>query len=140
MNRAYIKSKLKVYEGLRLRNYPDSLGNNTIGYGHLNTENYTLITLEKAEAIFDVDVDIAIKDMESLSSKFGIPLPDKWENFLVMMVFQLGITKTKLFEKMLAALSNGYYSTAIKEVRNSRWYRQTTRRVEEMLRDVETKR
>lgn len=139
MNKPYIKTKLKVYEGLRLRTYLDSLGNPTIGYGHWNIEGYTLITMEKAEALFEADVDEAINHANLLEETFEVGLPDKWQNFLAMMMFQLGPRKVKLFKKMIAALNKGYYSTAIKEIRNSLWYRQTTRRVEEMLRDVETK-
>lgn len=139
MNIPYIKSKLKVYEGLRTRAYNDSLGNNTIGYGHWNLEGYTMITLQKAEELFEADVKEAIDYANALEETLVKGLPDKWQNFLAMMMFQLGPTKVKKFKKMIAALSAGYYSTAIKEIRNSLWYRQTTKRVEEMLRDVETK-
>lgn len=134
MNIVFIKQKLKGYEGLRLTHYKDSLGNDTIGWGHWNLEGYTTITQDLAEKLFNADVQEAIDYANAVEETFKVGLPDKWQNFLAMMMFQLGPTKVKKFTKMLAALDNGFYSTAIKEVRNSLWYRQTTRRVEDMLR------
>lgn len=139
MNIVFIKQKLKGYEGLRLNNYLDSLGDATIGYGHWNLEGYKTITQEKAEQLFNGDVQEAIDYANELEETFEVGLPDKWQNFLAMMMFQLGPTRVKKFKKMIAALNKGWYSTAIKEVRNSLWYRQTTRRVEDMLRSVESK-
>ncbi|HGW5810227.1 TPA: glycoside hydrolase family protein, partial [Serratia marcescens] len=85
----------------------------------------------QADTLLDKDIAIARRD----AGQLGVTLPadSRWNDFLVMMVFQLGLTKTRQFKKFLAALNNGNYARAIIEVKDSNWYRQTPARVDSMI-------
>ena len=146
-----IKSQLKIYEGTlsyqkakgiyhdgKFYPYKDSLGYWTIGYGklihgHENTYKDG-ITEAQADAFLDADITTARSDVRKL--QVNLPLNSKWNDFLVLMVFQLGLTKTLQFKKFLYALRNGNYATAIVEVKDSAWYRQTPNRVDQMINEV----
>ncbi|QKJ15586.1 glycoside hydrolase family protein [Yersinia kristensenii] len=142
-----LKTQLKNYEGSKsyqatkgyykndkFWTYNDSLGYPTIGYGHLvlKAESFPNgLTEAEADRILDKDIAIARQGVASL--KLNLPLDSRWNDFLVMMVFQLGLAGVKGFKRFLAALSNGNYATAILEVKDSKWYRQTPNRVESMI-------
>lgn len=142
--------QLKIYEGTKayqtkpgyFKNgkfwtYKDSLGYPTIGYGHfvLKGEDFSNgLTEAEANKLLSIDIAIARKDLESLG--LNLPVASKWNDFMVLMVFQLGLTKTRQFKKFLAALKSGNYATAIVEVKDSNWYRQTPSRVDQMIRAV----
>lgn len=52
---------------------------------------------------------------------------------MILMIFQLGITKAKQFKKMIAALKMNNWKEAIVQVRDPNWYRQTPTRVNDMF-------
>jgi len=110
------------------------LGAGQIGYGHLvlANENYSQgLTEQQADALLLNDIAIARRGVEAL--KINLPMDSRWNDFLVLMVFQLGLTKTRGFKRFLAALSSKNYATAILEVKDSQWYRQTPNRVDSMI-------
>lgn len=145
-----IIAKLKEYEGTKtyqmykgyykngkFRVYKDSLGYDTIGYGHLvkSGENFENgLTDVEADALLLADIGTARVEVDQL--RLGLPIDSNWNDFMVLMVFQLGITKTNQFKKFLTALRAGNYATAIAEVKDSNWYRQTPNRVNKMIEDV----
>ncbi|MGX9273523.1 glycoside hydrolase family protein [Raoultella ornithinolytica] len=145
-----IIAKLKEYEGTKtyqmykgyykngkFRVYKDSLGYDTIGYGHLvkSGENFENgLTDAEADALLFADIGTARVEVDQL--RLGLPIDSNWNDFMVLMVFQLGITKTNQFKKLLTALRAGNYATAIAEVKDSNWYRQTPNRVNKMIEDV----
>ncbi|WP_370558223.1 glycoside hydrolase family protein [Edwardsiella tarda] len=124
-----------TYRNGKFYPYNDSLGYPTIGYGHLilSTEDYsTGITEQQADELLQHDIDLATHDAGTLNIPDGSP----WHDFIIMMVFQLGITKTRKFVKFLAAVRNGDNQRASTEIRNSKWYQQTQNRVDSMLKYV----
>ena len=130
---AYQK-KLGYYRDSKFWTYKDSLGFPTIGYGHLvlKGEDFSQgLTEAQADKLLDLDIAIARRDVAALG--LNLPPASNWNDFMVLMVFQLGLTKTREFKKFLAALKAGNYATAIKEVKDSNWYRQTPNRVNAML-------
>lgn len=145
-----IIAKLKEYEGTKtyqmykgyykngkFRIYKDSLGYDTIGYGHLvkSGENFENgLTDAEADTLLLADIGTARVEVDQL--RLGLPIDSNWNDFMVLMVFQLGITKTNQFKKFLTALRAGNYATAIAEVKDSNWYRQTPNRVNKMIDDV----
>jgi GH24 family phage-related lysozyme (muramidase) len=145
-----IIEQLKIYEGTKeyqaklgyfrdgkFWTYKDSLGYDTIGYGHLVKagEKFTQgLTEQEAERLLVLDVKQARKYVVKL--EVNLPDESRWNDFLVLMVFQLGLTKTLQFKKFLAALRSGNYATAVNEVKDSNWYRQTPNRVNDMIRAV----
>lgn len=146
-----LKSRLKEYEGTQayqaklgyFRNgkfwpYSDSLGFSTIGYGHLisKTEKFKNgLTEVEADKLLSCDLAHAVIQVQSL----GLNVPDDWNDFLIIMVFQLGLGGVLKFRKMLAALEVQSYKEAIKQVEDSLWYRQTPNRVNDMIAQLRKK-
>lgn len=145
-----LTEQLKQYEGTKsyqasrgifrdgkFHVYKDSLNYSTIGYGHLvlKGEDFTGgITEAQADALLQADIKKAQEDVKKLDVQ--LPKDSRWNDFLVMMIFQVGLTKTLQFKKFLAALRTANYATAINEVKDSNWYRQTPNRVDSMIKYV----
>lgn len=127
------KGELKLDEGLRLTAYKDSLGNWTIGYGHLMRMPYdvggdpTTITLQEAEDLFETDFEEAISDAQSAVPFFNA-LDGPRKGALVNMAFQLGATKLSGFHGTLAAMDEQDWNGAAKNVMNSLYARQARAR------------
>lgn len=120
--------------------YKDSEGYDTIGYGHLvlNSEREKFkdgITPMDADLLLAWDIDRTKKDVQSL----GLTLPKDWEDFMIIMVFQLGLSGTKKFRKMISALQKQDWKEAINQAKDSLWYRQTPNRLNDMVKNLEHK-
>ena len=131
-----LKNKIKRNEGFRNKPYLDSLGNLTIGYGHL--------IIKKEENIFQTK--FSKKFLSNLFDKdFRKALTDYKKNFnykkhtkeikevLIEMIFQLGIKKQKKFIKMNKHIQNNDIFLAALEMKNSLWYKQTPKRVDGLI-------
>lgn len=146
-------SDVKIYEGTKefqttkgyFKNgkfwtYKDSLGLPTIGYGHLvrSGENFSNgLTEAEADALLLKDARNAYNDAKSIYEQFGMTGPDALQRVLWQMVFQMGKSAVLNFRKALLAMGKADYKTAGKEMRDSKWYKQTTARAEKMARIVE---
>lgn len=120
--------------------YKDTEGYDTIGYGHKVLPNEyekfkSGITPMDADLLLAWDIDRTMKDVKTL----GLVLPKDWEDFMVIMVFQLGLAGTKKFRKMIAALKVQDYKEAIKQAKDSLWYRQTPNRLNAMIAELKNK-
>lgn len=140
-----LKSRLKEYEGTiayqtklgYFRNgkffpYSDSLGFSTVGYGHLikSGENFsTGLSPNDAETLLDKDIAVARNGLSTLH--LGI-LPADIEDYLIIMIFQLGVNSVSKFRKLLAAAKAGDRDGISRESVDSLWYRQTPNRVRDM--------
>ncbi|ELP5714972.1 glycoside hydrolase family protein [Klebsiella quasipneumoniae] len=146
-----IKTRLIDYEGSRayqtrmgyFRNnkyypYKDSEGFLTVGFGHkvLQCENF-INGITEIEALHLLDKDIAIA--ESQLSKLNLIIPKDWHDFMIIMIFQLGLSGTMKFKKMIQALRDANYPEAIKQAKDSLWYRQTPNRVNAMIAQLTNK-
>ncbi|HDC4765008.1 TPA: glycoside hydrolase family protein [Enterobacter cloacae] len=103
-----------------------------MGYGHLITRGESYpdgITEVQAEELLDHDIMIAQHNLDTLD----IWLPNDWRDFMVIMIFQLGLAGVCKFKLMLKALKEKNYPEAIKQAKNSRWYQQTPNRVDQMI-------
>lgn len=147
-----IKERIKKYEGTKeyqekkgyYRNdkfypYQDSLGKWTIGYGRLidgEQDRYKSgISEMEADTLLSRDLANAVLQVQSLK----LNVPDDWKDFLVIMVFQLGLSGVKKFRKMLSALEAKNYSEAVLQVCNSLWYLQTPNRINDMIKELKNK-
>lgn len=146
-----LKGRLWIYEGTKqyqtkmnyFRNgkfypYKDSLGKLTIGCGHLVLKNENFndgITEKEADILLSRDLANVILDVHSL----GLNVPDDWNDFLIIMTFQLGINGVKKFRKMINALQVNNFREAIVQAKDSLWYRQTPNRVDDMIRQLTNK-
>lgn len=132
------QTKMKYYRNGKFYPYADSLGFQTIGYGHLITrgENYSDgISEVLADELLNHDIMIAKHNLDTLDIWF----PNDWRDFMVIMIFQLGLTGVQKFQKMLKALKERNYTEAIKQAKDSRWYKQTPNRVDQMISELTNK-
>ncbi|AUU90418.1 lysozyme [Enterobacteriaceae bacterium ENNIH3] len=146
-----LKGRLWIYEGTKeyqtkmnyFRNgkfytYKDSLGKITIGCGHLVLKNENFndgITEKEADILLSRDLANVILEVQSL----GLNVPDDWNDFLIIMTFQLGINGVKKFKRMINALQVKNFREAIVQAKDSLWYRQTPNRVDDMIRQLTNK-
>ncbi|GAA0465543.1 glycoside hydrolase family protein [Aeromonas salmonicida] len=116
--------------GMFLR-YKDSLGYWTIGYGHLikPNESYTRITEDKAEEFLMMDIEQAKRGAIAIHGPMFHKVSPRIQNLLIEMVFQLGEDTARTFRRFNAALAEGDYDQAARELVSSRWYKQTPNRV-----------
>ena len=124
---------LKREEGLRLMPYDDSEGLLTIGYGRCLARKG--ISRAEAEMLFANDVADATALVHA-SFPWAASLTEPREAVLIGMVFQMGLTGTRDFAKMLAALQREDYATAADEMLDSKWARQTPERAQRMARQM----
>ena len=130
-----IKSRIKEHEGFRDTVYSDSLGFATIGYGHLvlPTDNFvegTTYSKEMLEKVFDNDFKIAHDSANELLA--DIEHNHIVKGVIIEMCFQLGKPRVMKFKKMWEALKNNDLETASKEMIDSNWHKQTTKRCESL--------
>ena len=130
-----IKSRIKEHEGFRDTVYSDSLGFATIGYGHLvlPTDNFvegTTYPKKMLEEVFDNDFKIAHDSANELLT--NIEHNHIVKGVIIEMCFQLGKPRVMKFKKMWEALKNNDLETASKEMIDSNWHKQTTKRCESL--------
>ena len=118
-----IEQELIEEEGLSLEPYKDSLGNLTIGVGHLIKSNCGIISLEYAGKLLAEDIKEARNQCKKNIPFFGC-LDEVRQYVLIDMCFNLGIGKLLGFKKMLLALENKNYVVASAEMKNSLWHKQ----------------
>lgn len=132
--------RVKRHEGCVLTTYMDSLGHESIGYGHKLTrlESYPNgITEDEAMDILITDLDIA-KSQVATAFPWSLRLDDVRLSVLIEMVFQLGIGGVQKFQKMLNAMREDDYDRAALEMLDSQWHVQTPSRCEELARIMRT--
>ena len=130
-----IKQRIKEHEGYRDTVYSDSLGFATIGYGHLvlPTDNFVegvAYDKETLEEVFDNDFKIAHDSANELLA--DIEHNHIVKGVIIEMCFQLGKPRVMKFKKMWEALKNNDLETASKEMIDSNWHKQTTKRCESL--------
>ena len=130
-----IKKRIKEHEGFRDTVYSDSLGFATIGYGHLvlPSDNFvkgTTYPKEMLEEVFDNDFKIAHDSANELLA--DIEHNHIVKGVIIEMCFQLGKPRVMKFKKMWEALKNNDLETASKEMIDSNWHKQTTKRCESL--------
>lgn len=113
-----IKDSIKEEESLRLNVYRDSLGNLTIGYGHLLRVG-SIIPENVADALFEFDFNRAIKDYESLE----LDLDPVRRGVIIDMLFQMGLGGVYKFKNMLKHLRNKNWIQAAYELMDSEYAR-----------------
>jgi lysozyme len=134
MNLQITKDRIKKHEGYRDTIYSDSLGYNTIGYGHLVIEDGFIpgVQYSKAELeqVFEKDFAIAVQGANKLVSDYD--LNDDAFGVVVEMCFQLGLPRVSKFKFFLAALKIKNYEKAAEEMLLSKWHEQTPARCQEL--------
>ena len=131
-----LKKRIQKNEGFSIKPYKDKLGNLTIGYGHLIKKNEEY--LKNKNQTHQYLLDLFQKDFKKAvdaynTNFFKYNFNKKEERLLIEMIFQLGIKNALIFKKMISNLkSKKKYLTAF-EMMNSLWYKQTPKRVENLI-------
>ena len=129
-----IRERTKRFEGLSLMPYKCPVGEDTIGYGHLIKNG---ITQAGAEVLLDEDLKAAERAARGNFPWFS-KLNGPRQAVIIDMVFNIGITRLYGFKKMRAAIEQGDFETAAKEMLASKWAAQVGRRAIENARMMET--
>lgn len=140
------QTSVGTFRNGRFWSYVDAHGL-TIGYGHFLTRADggfpNGITEAEAETILKKDLVSSVNSACQIYAEYKMQTPYMAQIVLTEMVFQLGAgSKTRGggvrgFTNFLKALAAGNYKLAAHEMRDSTWYRQTRRRVEELARRIE---
>jgi len=122
--------------GLVLDPYQDHLGYWTIGCGHLIRDNerdelMKPITQERAKEIFVLDLGVSIQDAETFYKDMKID--DNVKECVIHMSFQMGLPRLNQFKKFKQALQENNIEEAIEQMKDSRWYNQTTNRANRLI-------
>ena len=138
--------QLEYDEGVVREIYLDHLGYATFGIGHLVKEDDpewgapvgTKVSYQRVQDCFRQDVDVAIKECAILYREdYFEDFPGEVQEILVNMMFNLGRPRLSKFKKMKAALEKGDWKEAAKEGRDSKWYKQVTKRAERLMTRLE---
>ena len=120
--------------------YRCSEGYPTAGIGHLITEwdeDYygkpigTEVSKEQVDSWFEKDLNVAIGDMKKFTE--GMNVDENVKECVTHMVFQLGLPRLNKFKKFKQALLDNDIQTAQAEMKDSLWYRQTTKRADRLI-------
>jgi lysozyme len=127
--------KLLIHdEGKRNFIYKDSLGNETVGIGHLCANGFS-------DAVVDL---IYSEDWQKVynfllkSFDWFCALASNRKLALISMVFNLGTTRFLKFEKTIAAFAKRDYHEAAKQMLMSKWAKEVPNRVFELAKIIET--
>jgi lysozyme len=127
---ASVADDLRKFEGLRLSSYKDTQGFWTVGYGHRCAEGATM-TLSAAEKAMSDDIARAEQGARRVFPTFS-DHPQHVKNVLVELCFQLGETGMRKFVKFGQAIAAHDYESAAKHLLDSKFHKQTPKRVEEL--------
>tara|TARA_B110000014_G_C19964583_1_gene499268 strand:+ start:195 stop:632 length:438 start_codon:yes stop_codon:yes gene_type:complete len=137
-----LSKRIKKNEGFSSKPYYDQLGNLTVGYGHLVLKKDKIIenkiySKKRLNEMFKKDLNEAIENFNKIFSKNKMP-PNVSEA-LIEMIFQLGLKNFLKFKKMKKAINESDFLKASKEMLKSKWYKQTPKRVEGLIKTMEIK-
>ena len=133
-----LKNRIKKNEGFSLKPYKDQLGLYTIGYGHLikkNEKKFFYKEFKKAyfEDLFEKDFLLSVVDYKN---NFKNPNYKKnTEELIIEMIFQMGLKNVLKFKKMIKHINNRHNYLACLEMLDSLWYKQTPKRVEDLIKN-----
>ena len=136
MNYSSLKLRIKKNEGFSNKPYKDQLGNNTIGYGHLIKKNEKFFFKKKHNKIFFIELfekDFSISKKDFCKKFNNLLLKKNEKELLIEMIFQMGIKNVVKFKKMLFYINKKKKYLAALEMLDSLWYKQTPKRVENIM-------
>jgi lysozyme len=137
--RDVLKDDLRRHEGLRLKPYLDTVGRETVGYGHTYGVKITdpPITLEVAERLLDEDMQIAINDAKAVVPCFD-ELNGPRKTVVAAMAYNLGRTGLSKFVNTIKSIQAGDYKDAALRMLQSKWAAQVKSRARELAQRMST--
>lgn len=149
-NRTKLIEKLILHEGLKLNVYKDTLGIDTIGIGRNledrgiskeeldamdipNIETVYQYGITEVDAVYLAENDVQIVEKELVRAHPCVDRLDAVRQLvLVDMAFNMGVPRLCKFKKMWAAIHEDDFSTAAKEMMDSRWATQVKSRADKL--------
>ena len=141
MDLVKLQNELADDEGIKYELYLCSENHLTGGIGHLITEwdadyygkpiGYP-VPNEQVNTWFEKDIDVTINDCKIIFEEFD-SLPEEAQLVIANMCFQLGRPRLSKFKKFIAAVKEQDWERAADEMKDSRWYKQTTARAERLI-------
>jgi lysozyme len=132
-NSAAFACQIKAHEGFRQEVYQDTSGT-SVGFGHLLRQNEaaqyplgTPVPLSQINTWFEQDTTTAVKIAQTLCSSWN-DLTDIRKRALADLAYNLGQTRLSKFTNFLQAMNKNDFSTAAKELKDSKWYSQVGKR------------
>jgi len=101
----------------------------TWGFGTAAPGEGCFITEEQADSALREKVQQHVVDFREIFK--GYHMPSDKEDALLDMLYNLGESRFRKFKKLIAAVKKGDWPEAGKQVRNSIYYQQVTKRAEE---------
>ena len=123
---------LKISEGLRLKAYQDSVGIWTVGYGRNLQE--LKVTPEQAEEWLLEDYSTAAYMTQRLLQQVSVTLDTVRMEVVTEMMYNLGYSRLRGFNKFFSALKDQDYDLAASEMLDSRWALQVGQRAHRLSR------
>lgn len=132
-----IKPEMIRTEGLRYKVYLDTLGNPTVGIGHLvrdkdNLNVGDIITDDQVNDFFEGDIGPAIDAAIAQAQEIG-QYEEDFVLALTQVNFQLGVNWPSEWPNTYAKLKAGDWDGVVTAVENSLWAKQTPARTEEFI-------
>jgi lysozyme len=145
-DKSILIQKLIYHEGLVLQVYQDTLGIDTIGIGRnledrgitdeeledmgiANIDHVYEFGITEADAILLAENDVEIVEDELLRAHPCVDRLDAVRQLILIdMAFNMGVPRLKKFKKMWAAIHDEDFTTASKEMLDSRWANQVKSR------------
>ena len=133
-----LRAELIRDEGLRLMAYRDTLGNPTIGVGHLigRGESFTAISQSFAMELLDADIQTAQRRLNNIYPAWR-EFDDVRQRAMLNLTFNLGYRLAD-FTRFLHAAKSGDWEKAADHLTQSRWYRQVKRRGPRIVHAIRT--
>ena len=119
---------LKRHEGLRLSPYIDSVGVQTIGYGHNLQRPFSIKAME--QQFLDDVASVHNECLHAFPWYADLSEPRQWA--VKNMCFNLGLSRLLRFKEFLKAMEFGDYETAANEMLDSVWAKQVKGRALEL--------
>jgi len=137
-DRTALQNELIRDEGIRLSAYRDSLGNLTIGVGHLivKGESFTKISNTEALDILENDISIAERRLTNIFPSWR-SLDEVRQRAMLNLTFNLGY-KLADFKRFLHAAKSGDWDKAADCLVQSRWYKQVKLRGPRIVHAIRT--
>lgn len=133
-----IYEQLREDEGERLTAYQDTEGYWTIGIGVLiDSRKGGGITKAESAYLFNNRLNAKAQELQTKFPQFK-ELDEVRQGVLLNMSYQLGVDGLLAFRKMIAAVVAHNWYEAARQMKDSKWYRQTTNRAERLIKQMQT--
>lgn len=137
VNLDLMRQELIRDEGVRYSAYQDHLGYWTIGVGRLiDHRRGGRLTPDEVEYLLSNDIRRCLEDIQTEPWFLALDT-DNRRRALVNMRFQLGSRGIRTFRNSLRMIQERRWADAGVNLRRSKWYNQTTKRAERVIRMIE---